>query len=170
MMHTLLSRTLLVSVLSFCATTFTSAQDDDRQPPSAERLQEIRAQRSAYLTTRLKLTQDEAQRFWPVYNEYDEKRETLRGEMRRIVRDGTQEDKPMGEQEALKALDHGLDIRQRELDLERDYKDRFVKLIGAERTLALHRAEREFQRDMIRKFRRSGEGRDGPPRMMHGRP
>lgn len=170
MMHTLLFRTLLVSALSFCATTFVSAQDDDHQPPSAERLQEIRAQRSAYLTTRLKLSPDEAQRFWPVYNEFDEAREKLRGEMRELMRGRNDAAKPVGEQEASKALDRGLDIRQRELDLERDYKDRFVKLIGAERTLALHRAEREFQKDMLRRYRHPGDRPGGPPRQEHRKP
>ncbi|HPQ59614.1 MAG TPA: hypothetical protein PK499_13120, partial [Flavobacteriales bacterium] len=60
------------------------AQGDDLPEIPAERLQEIKAQKSAYLTQKMGLTPEEAQQFWPLYNEYDGKLEALRREMREV--------------------------------------------------------------------------------------
>ena len=59
---------------------------DDMPPLTEERMKEIKAQKTAYITTKLGLTPEEAQRFWPIYNEYDENREAIRREMRGLMR------------------------------------------------------------------------------------
>lgn len=133
-------------------------------PPSPERLKEIKAQRTAYLTTKLGFSVEEAQQFWPLYNEFDDARHALREQMRE-----THEklgDKPT-EQQAKDALAKGLQIRHQEVDLERTYQERFIKAIGATRTLELHRAERDFNREVLHRFRERGgpgpEERRGQP-------
>jgi len=139
------------------------AQGDEPPPPSEERLQEIKAQKTAYLTTKLGLSPEEAQRFWPVYNEYDDAREKLRRELHNVMRTSRKEGPSMTEEQAEQALAKGLVLRQQELDLERNYKDRFVKSVGAVKTLALHKAERDFQREVLRQYKERMEGKPGPP-------
>jgi len=129
------------------------AQTDDAPALSEERLREVKAQRIAFLTSRLKLTPEEAQVFWPLYNAYDEARETNRKEMRRSLRSKDGAGTTLTEQQAQERLNKGLELRQRELDLERNYKDRFVKTIGAVRTVELVRAEHDFDREVLRKIR-----------------
>lgn len=139
-----------------------SAQEPGPPPPlSPERLQEMKAQRTAYITTKLGLTPDEAQRFWPVYNEYDEARERLRREVHDMHRNAKDKEGGMSEAEAKQILAKVRSNRQQELDLEARYTDRFVKLIGAVRTVELHGAERDFQREVLRRFKQ--EDRHGPP-------
>lgn len=135
------------------------AQPDDAPPLSEERLREVKAQKIAYLTGRLDLSPEEAQTFWPIYNAYDEARDANRKEMRRTMRAGRGDEAPLTEQQALERLNKGLELRQRELELERTYKDRFVKAIGALRTVELLRAEHEFDREVLRRIRE----RMGPP-------
>jgi hypothetical protein len=157
---------LLTAALFACPAQL-HAQEDDMPPLSEERIKEIKAQRTAYLTTKLGLTSEEAQRFWPVYNEFDEAREKLRREMREVMRTGRSSGEAMTEAAAEQLLAKGLSIRERELALERTYKDRFVKAIGAVRTLELHKAERDFQREVLRRYKermeRRGGDRPGPP-------
>ncbi|MFN6116274.1 MAG: hypothetical protein ACK46C_10375, partial [Flavobacteriales bacterium] len=112
----------------------------------------------------LGLTSEEAQRFWPVYNEFDEARDKLRKEMRDLMKGSRKEGTKPTEAEAEAMLTKGLQLRQRDLDLERTYKDRFVKVLGAVRTAELHKAERDFQREVLRRYReRQGDDRRGPP-------
>lgn len=162
-MRTLI-RTAAFTFVAFAACA-AHAQEDDMPGLTPERMQEIKAQKSAYITTKLALTSDEAQRFWPVYNEYDEAREKQRKEMRELhksARDGE-----LDEAKAKEALSKGLEIRARELELERTYNDRFIKSIGAVKTLQLVKAERDFNREVLRRFRERMEerrdGRPGPP-------
>lgn len=141
------------------------AQDDG--PFDPERLKEIKAQRSAYITTKLGLSPTEAQEFWPIYNAFDEAREKIRLERRAMQRPGKDGSASLTELEAKEILAKQHASRQEELDLERSYSERFVKSIGAVRTVALHKAEHEFRREVLRNFKdRMGERRrdgQGPP-------
>lgn len=161
-MKTLLRFPILVLLL--CVVPFAAqAQEDEMPPLGQDRMNEIKAQKTAYLTTKLGLTTDEAQRFWPIYNEYDDTREKLRKEMRELHKSGKEEG-GLTEATAKTMLAKGLDIRTRELELERTYSDRFTKSIGALKTLQLIKAERDFNKEVLRRFRdRMEERRDGRP-------
>lgn len=159
--------TFLFALLLLAPSVTVKAQGDDLPPLNEERMKEIKAQKTAYLTTKLGLTSEEAQRFWPIYNEYDAAREGVRREMRSIMRGKKDQEKPLTDADAEQRLSKGLELRQRELDIERAYKDRFIKSIGARRTLELVRAEHDFNREVLRRLRErsegDGNGRSGPP-------
>lgn len=144
------------------------AQPDDMPRPSPERLQEIKAQKAAYLTTKLALTEQEAQKFWPIYNGYDAAMEDAR-KAREEMRASRQAQMQLTEEQAAALLDKLLAERQKEIDLERTYYDRFKKSIGALKALELHKAERDFHREVLRRLKerrddRRGPGGDDPPR------
>lgn len=143
------------------------AYAQDEAPWDPERLKEIKAQRSAYITTKLGLTPTEAQDFWPIYNAFDDAREKLRSARRAMQRPVNDSAAPITEAEAKEMLARHHASRQEELDLERSYSERFAKSIGAVRTVALHKAEQEFRREVLRNFKdRMGERRrdgQGPP-------
>ncbi|HQW06150.1 MAG: hypothetical protein IPH05_04915 [Flavobacteriales bacterium] len=162
-MKHLLPFTVLI-LLACLGITEASAQPDG--PPSADRLKEIKAQKSAYITTQLRLSPEQAQLFWPIYNEMDEKRETLRRDMRSLMKN-SRDGAAMTEAEAGQLLEKGHANREQELALERTYDDRFKKAIGAVKTLQLQKAEHDFNREVLRKFRdrvedRRGEGGSAP--------
>ena len=154
---------LLAGALLFSHPSF--AQEDD-MPGGADRLKELKAQKAAYITSKLGFTAEEAQRLWPVYNEFDEAREQLRKEMRdmhRTAKDGV----ALTDAEATEILRKHLANREKELAMERAYSDRFVKTIGAAKTLDLFKAERDFNREVLHRFRErqdnGGDKRPGTP-------
>lgn len=156
---------LLAALLALTGTS-SLAQMDDMPPLTPERMKEIKAQKTAYLTTKLDLTSEEAQRFWPIYNEFDEAREKLRREMRDLHK--SVRDQELTDARAREVITKSMDVRGRELDLEKSYNDRFIKSIGAVKTVQLVRAEHDFQREVIRRFKERMEerrgDRPGPPR------
>lgn len=165
-MRTLLFRTLPLAASLLIGAVNINAQDDDMPPPSGERLKEIKAQKSAYITSRLELTPEQAQQFWPIYNEMDEKQDALRKEMRELHKNA-KGDSTLTEAEASQIIEKGLQNRQKELDLEKAYAERFKKSIGAVKTLKLKKAERDFNKEVLKRFRdrmedRKGPGGDGP--------
>ena len=95
--------------------------------------------------------------------------EKLRREMRELHKSG-KDQSALTEASAKAMLAKGLDIRTRELELERTYSERFTKSVGALKTLHLIKAERDFNKEVLRRFRdRMEERRDGPPRGAPGR-
>lgn len=105
--------------------------------------EKIRAAHAAYITERLQLTPSEAEKFWPVYREYGEKRHHTREQLREARRSGATEKT---------LLDLDLKIKQQELDLEKEYSQKFEKIISPEKVLKLQQAETDFRKLLLRQI------------------
>ena len=78
---------LLASIIMTSAITFAQKDGTPPPPPPAkdnkaerqnERKENIEAMKIGFLTKKLDLTPEEAQKFWPVYNQYSDKMKELR--------------------------------------------------------------------------------------------
>ena len=105
--------------------------------------EKINAARVAYITERLGLTSEEAEKFWPVYREYTQKRIGLHKQFRDAKKSG-QDEKSL--------LDLDLKIKQQQLDLEKDYSGRLQKVISAQKLMTLRQAETDFRRLLLRQI------------------
>ncbi|HYC87184.1 MAG TPA: hypothetical protein VEB86_18255 [Chryseosolibacter sp.] len=101
----------------------------------------VEAARAAYITERLELTAAEAEKFWPIYREYSEKRENIFSRLREMKKEGKSDEATLKEYHK---------ARQEELDLEKSYSDRFLKVIPANKLVRLHESEREFRKLVVR--------------------
>ena len=146
-----------MGMVSFAA----MAQDDDPQLPE-DRLQEIKTQKIAFLTQRMDLTPEEAQKFWPVYNQYDKEIEAARKELRDL-RKNVRGQGQLTEATASKAIDDAMAAFQRELDIRKRYAGEFKKVIGAVKTVELLRAEKDFNRELLKRLHERHEEHGGTP-------
>ena len=89
----------------------------------------LKALQIAYLTNKLNLKPEEAERFWPVFNQYQEEIRKARMEGRNL---------PEVEKE------------QKIVDIRKKYFDEFAKVLNKERADRVFKADNEF-RDVIRK-------------------
>lgn len=167
-MKTMIHRILLGALLCFPA-AISVAQDDELPALPEERLKEIKAQKTAYLTTKMELTPEESQKFWPVYNQYDKELEAVRKE-RRDAHKALRASSELSEAEAAAAIDKELAAQQKELDLRKRYSVEFRKVVGAKKTLMLARAERDFNRELLKRLRDRREDRQDGERRGPGRP
>jgi hypothetical protein len=111
------------------------AQPQDNKPSKAEAIQ------IAYLTKELDLTPEEAQKFWPVFNNY--KQEML------STRKGGSHDE--------------VEVEEKTLNIRKKYKTEFKRVLGNDqRVNKLYQAEKNF-RDMLKKelMKRRGQDRRG---------
>ncbi len=106
----------------------------------------LEAARIALITERLALTPEQAQSFWPVYNEYAEQRRNIQMEYR-STRQGLDLNQLTDEQQRA-MLKGRMEEKQRQLDLENKYSERLMNVINARQLMALKRAEDDF-RSMI---------------------
>lgn len=113
---------LMLLMLPFSGMAQTRALDGEGR-------QRLEAIQIAYLTKELSLNSQDAEKFWPVYNKYQD-------ELRGLLKTGKEEDV--------------LDRQQKALDIRKKYKNDFVKILGAERTNKLFQAEDKF-REMVKR-------------------
>lgn len=121
--------------------------------------EKMEAQRIAYITKELNLTPDEAKVFWPVYNEFESKRNEMKKSFHSEGRHKEDNAQP-SEKEALVILDNQIIEAQKFLDLRKEYHSKFKAVLPAVKVLKLYETEREFQKMLIDKLR---DNRQKPP-------
>lgn len=126
-------------------------------PGGGERSEMLRSARNAYLNTRLNITAEQSQVFWPVFNELDAKRRELRQSLN--VNKG-EADGPLSDDEAREIIEKRMKLRQEELNLEKEYYSRFLDILSPQQVILLFKAEEEFRRRVIRELR-DRPGREG---------
>ena len=126
-----------------------------------ERQEKIKALKIAFFTERIGLSSDEAEVFWPLYNEYEAKRESLRQQERREVRERIAEKENFSEAEANGILNRYLEIEEAEEELDQTFYRELSQRLSAAKVLKLFRAEHEFRRRLLREYRNRG-GRQMP--------
>ncbi|WP_276167221.1 hypothetical protein [Zobellia alginiliquefaciens] len=124
----------------------------------------IKTLKIAYLTERLNLSSKEAQAFWPIYNEYEDKRGALKEKEYNQIRSKVKESEKLSEKEANSIIELFLKIEQEEEDIRKDFIKKAAGVITAKKTLLLLRSEEEFKRQLIRKYhqKRDEGGRNMP--------
>jgi hypothetical protein len=140
-----------------------NAQDDDNEPaqvdPKAQ--EKINSLRIAYLTDKLGLTPEQAEKFWPIYREFAQKRMEARAELRQARKEIDPKNPDPKKQAEL--VDLALKVKQRVLDLEKDYSGRLLKVVSAQQMLKLPTAEAEFRgylNDLIQQRRLNQQRRE----------
>ncbi|KAA9332714.1 condensation domain-containing protein [Adhaeribacter soli] len=148
-MKTLRIYTLFFALISLAF----SAQAQGRR--GGQRGEKIDAARTAFLTDKMKLTPEQAQKFWPLYNEFDAKRKELRQKGRPFKGQNleTLSDAQIKDQMTLM-----FDNRQKELNLDKEYADKFQKVISVRQLAAMYKGEREFTKALLQKLNESKVG------------
>lgn len=124
------------------------------------RMSQLENAKIAYITEKISLTQDQAQRFWPVYNEFTAKRRDLNRRMRETR---PHDPDALTDAQVKETLTQALALRQQEVNLEKEYFDKFQKVLNIRQVGKLYQAERQFTREVIKRVAdRRGEPGPGP--------
>ena len=132
--------------------SFAFGQDQTENDPATQsqdpKVQEkIKNLRIAYISDKLGLTPEQAEKFWPVYRGFSDERKQLRMEFAKSRKEVNAQNPTQQDQELM--VKQGLELKQKELDLEKDYSGRLMKIITAQQMLNLRKAEGDFQRMIL---------------------
>jgi len=124
------------------------------QPPGMEKKKEqIRAQKIAYITEEVDLTASEAEKFWLLYRELEEKKSALRKLKHQDIRSQLENVDDLSEEDAKKLIDQIVDIKQQEADLFVEYHAKIQTVLSAQKTAKFYRAEEKFKRELLHRIR-----------------
>ena len=113
-----------------------------------QHLAQLENAKIAFITNRVTLTQDQAQKFWPLYNEFSDRRRELNRNGRLLRRDLGE---GMTDQQIRENFAQSFAMRQQELNLEKEYFDKFQKAISLRQVAQLFQAERDFTKEVIKR-------------------
>lgn len=128
---------------------------------AAARQEQMKAAKIGFLTRELNLSEEEAQKFWPVYNKFDNEREAHRRKMMALRLEANEGGDQLTVKEAEAAVEQYLQLRQEEVDMERRFYQSVKKVLPSEKVALLFQAEKRFQRELLRNLQQRREER--PP-------
>ncbi len=120
-----------------------------RQQNRLDRMEKIKSQRIAFLTERMSLTPDEAQKFWPVMNEFFKNRQDLLREFRNQWSWDIDVSK-LTEREAERYAEGQIQNLEMAAKLARQLHEELRKILPAKKIAQLYEAEEEFNRKLVR--------------------
>lgn len=128
---------------------------DEKQGKREEKIEQFKI---AFLTNRLNLTSAEAQKFWPIYNQFSNEMRSLRKGLK-PGENLSDEIEGMTEEEAGKMIENEISNKQKEVEILKKYNTQFRQVISVKKVALLFALEREFNRELLRKIQeRKGEG------------
>ncbi|WP_348822991.1 sensor of ECF-type sigma factor [Flavobacterium aestuarii] len=120
-----------------------------------EKKEKIKAMKVAFLTTELDLTPNEAEKFWPLYNTFDDKQFELRHQKMKSYfkrMQGENLDK-LSEKEANALLNQMEDNEEDLFNLRKKFVSSLKEILPAIKIIKLKKAEEDFNRKLLQQYK-----------------
>ena len=145
--------TMVVAVASL------NAQERTRR----ERLspEQFQAKQQEYLAKTAELTDQEAKEFFPLYFEMKQKQKTMQDEAWKLFREGLDNNAKEGSYKEIN--DAFTESQLNSARLEKEYLDKFRKILPDKKIFLIRSAEMGFRRDMVRDMWRPHSESGGAP-------
>ncbi|MEE1885168.1 hypothetical protein [Pedobacter flavus] len=109
----------------------------------------------AWITEKLDLSAEEAKIFWPIYNDYNRELNTLRKNhanklisFRKIT-----EINELSDAEVQILITSELDYKQREVNIEKRYYEKFKSSLPIKTLAKFYRAQETFKKELLNRYR-----------------
>lgn len=115
----------------------------------------LESARVAFITNRLALSSEQAEKFWPVYNKYNESRRDHMGKLQGLSKEAG--DNP-SESKAKELIERRFQIQEDMMKDEKAFMRDITKVITSVQAFKLSEANRDFTRQIYQMQRRGPRG------------
>jgi len=128
----------------------------------------IRANRQALVAANLKLTEQEATQFWPVYDRYQREINATSDRLVEVIQDYTTHFSDLSNDKAMKLVDDYLAVEADRVKVRRAYVDEFAKALPGRKVARFYQIENKMDAviryDLAATIPVVEEERGGPPK------
>jgi hypothetical protein len=144
----------IYTLLFLLVTVFAFSQDAE------DRIERVKALRIAYISDKLDLTPEEAQKFWPIFNQFDDKQAELHKQKRQMMHKLRPENAAtLSEKESAKLIEEDEKIESQIQQNKRQLAKDLQGVIPNQKILMLRQIEIEFKQKLLKQIQKRREGR-----------
>jgi hypothetical protein len=132
-------------------------------------LEKLNAYKIAFLTKRIDLTSQEAEKFWPVYNEFQSRKFHLQQERALIGKTVNVNGSTMSEKELTDMGDKWIDLEVEEAFLAREFHNKVKTILPPIKVVRLYQAENQYRLQLLNELQDRRPVRLEPPLNRPGR-
>jgi hypothetical protein len=129
-------------------------------------LEKLNAFKIGFFTKRLDLTSAEAEKFWPVYNEYQDQRNKLQLEKALIIRNFNRNESSLNDIQLTEMGDKLIALITRESSLEVEFHKKLKEIFPPAKVIQFYQVENQYKAQLlnelqgVRQQQRNGLRRD----------
>lgn len=127
----------------------------------AEKVEQLKI---AYFTKELNLTTQEAEKFWPVYNEMEKKIKALRKDRRKTFKELEDNGDSLSVDVVKKHTNSIFDSEIAEVNTKKEYYAKIGVIIGYKKATKVYKVERDFKRELLMRLKEERGQTPKPPR------
>lgn len=148
-----MKNTKIITVVVLFLSIATFAQGGKLRERFQQKKDQVKAMKIAFITSELSLTPDEAAKFWPLFNEFEEKQKAIRQDKIKNYVDRSQGSDKLTEKEAQNLLNQ-METAEEELhQLRKKFVANLKGVLPATKILKLKKAEEEFSKKLLQEYR-----------------
>ena len=134
-----------IAVLALLLTLPLTAQGQKQTASTKEVRESLRASKKTLVTENMRLTESEAETFWPLYQEFQTELEAIGDRELKLIENYGRTHKVMTNDSAGMILNKYLDIQSDKIELQKKYVARFNKVIPMTKVLRYYQLENKFR-------------------------
>ena len=123
----------------------------DKQQKRQDRLEKIESSKIAFLSKKLNLSVEEAQAFWPVYNEYTDQIKSIKQKNNHLIKERKNINN-LDENQVEVLNDKKFKIEQQILETRIIYHKEYQKILSSKQIAVLYDAEQEFKKRLLKRM------------------
>lgn len=121
----------------------------------AERQESLQQQKVAFFTENLQLTPAESARYWPVYNDYQNRRDKITRDRNTLLKYFESNKNNLTESEATELIVKYLAFQKEETQLLETYTQKFQEFLPANKVMRIYIVELDFKKWLLENLRQN---------------
>lgn len=152
-----MKRGVIVLVIMLMLSVIKSAA----QNPNFEKLN---AYKIGFFTKRLNLTSAEAEKFWPVYNEYQKQKNLIQAEKISIIRNFNQNESTLNDNQLSELGDKLIGTIVQESSLAVTFHKKLKEVLPPAKVIRFYQAENQYKIQLLKELQGARQQQRGSPR------
>jgi hypothetical protein len=126
-------------------------------------LEKLNSYKIAFFTQKLNLTPQEAEKFWPLYNEYQDRKNKIQIERVQMTRIVVQNGANMSDKELTELGDKYFGLETKEADLSKEFYNKMKGVLPPLKILKFYQAENQYKLVLLNELQERRQARNKPP-------
>jgi len=145
----------LLIVSLFLITIASFGQDGPLRERFKEKKEQIKALKVAFITTELNLTPDEAAKFWPLFNAFEDKQQEIKKQKLKAYLERTDSNAidKLSDKEAVSLLSQMESTEDELFQLKKKFVANLKGILPSTKILKLKKAEEQFSKKLLQQYR-----------------
>lgn len=116
-------------------------------------VEDFEKRKQAYVKEKAALTDEEAQRYFPLNSELNQKKFELNRQHRQKLEKARKNNQKISDEEYRQIIENDVELKVKEAELEKEYSDKFDKVLSPEKLFKAQQAEKTFIQQEVARFR-----------------